>query len=68
VPAGDRLPSALRSTRPGHETCRLCPGRRSAPENLAERGGERGPVAAVVGTLERHPDFLRLLIVFAAAA
>jgi len=25
-------------------------------------------VAAVVGTLERHPDFLRLLIVFAAAA
>jgi hypothetical protein len=35
MPAGGRLPSALRSTRPGRETCPSCPGRRSAPEDLS---------------------------------
>jgi hypothetical protein len=46
VPASDRLPSALRSTCASQERVGLCLSKRSAPEDLAERGSEDGPGAA----------------------
>ena len=46
MPADDRLSSALRITCAGQVPARPCLSKRSAPEDLAERGSDDGAFAA----------------------